>query len=138
MKSTETERRAVAFTLLELLCVIAIISILAALLLPALSQARARAQRIQCVSRLRQAGLAFHSFAHDHNGRFPMQSASDSGGPLVTAQNVYRVSGDFYIAVGPFQALAAELVTPNVVVCPADTRLPAATFAVLSNENLSY
>src|SRR6266481_2726239 len=59
-----------AFTLLELLCVIAIITILAAMLLPALNQAKARAMRIQCVNNLRQNGLAFHSFAHDHNGSF--------------------------------------------------------------------
>src|SRR5437879_3570211 len=63
------------FTLLELLCVIAIIAILASMLLPALRGAEARARRIQCVGNLRQTGLAFHLFAHDHNGAFPMAVA---------------------------------------------------------------
>ena len=75
-----------AFTLIELLCVMAIIGVLAALLLPVLSQGKARAQRIQCVSNLRQAGLAFHSFAHDHNGRFPMQISTNAGGSMELVQ----------------------------------------------------
>ena len=59
------------FTLIELLVVIAIIAILAAMLLPALGAAKARAQRIQCVSNLKQQGIACMMYLDDNKDRFP-------------------------------------------------------------------
>jgi prepilin-type N-terminal cleavage/methylation domain-containing protein/prepilin-type processing-associated H-X9-DG protein len=58
--------RQTAFTLIELLVVIAIIAILAALLLPALSSAKARAQGIKCVSNVKQLQLAWQLYADEH------------------------------------------------------------------------
>jgi prepilin-type N-terminal cleavage/methylation domain-containing protein/prepilin-type processing-associated H-X9-DG protein len=60
------------FTLIELLVVIAIIAILAALLLPALAAAKAKAQRIDCTSNLKQLGEAWTMYSGDHhNGLMP-------------------------------------------------------------------
>lgn len=113
------------FTLVELLVVIAIIAILAAMLLPALAGAKAKAQRIQCTSQMKQLGLGFSQFTVDHNDTFPpaaLQGGVYNGATLQMSWDVYIHS---YIGG---HAQDADLVgggididlAPKVEACPAD------------------
>jgi prepilin-type processing-associated H-X9-DG protein/prepilin-type N-terminal cleavage/methylation domain-containing protein len=138
MNFLRSNRRACAFTLVELLVVIAIIAILAALLLPVLSKGQGRAKRIVCENNLQQIGIVFLSFSHDHNSKFPMQVPVADGGSQEFVQNGYLTGGEFYFGFHNFQAMSGELVTPRILICPADTRLPATNFAALKNDNISY
>jgi prepilin-type N-terminal cleavage/methylation domain-containing protein/prepilin-type processing-associated H-X9-DG protein len=81
-----SSRRPTGFTLIELLVVIAIIAILAAMLLPALSAAKLKAQRIQCVSNLKQWGLGFQMYAPDNADSMPAGWYDPNGMWMVALQ----------------------------------------------------
>ncbi len=73
LNDRKTARRK-GFTLIELLVVIAIIAILAAMLLPALSAAKAKAQKIACLNNLKQMGVAMFIYSSDNNESIPTTS----------------------------------------------------------------
>jgi prepilin-type N-terminal cleavage/methylation domain-containing protein/prepilin-type processing-associated H-X9-DG protein len=78
--------KANGFTLVELLVVIAIIGILSALLLPALSKARAKAHSVICIGNLKQIGAGVEMYLGENNWRMPVAAAMpsiDGGSPRI-------------------------------------------------------
>jgi len=117
-----------AFSLIELVVIVAIIALLAGVLVPALAQARRKAMRIRCVSHMKQIGLGFRLWSGDHANRYPMATPASEGGTLEFSNQVSRT----------FQVLSNELATPLILACPNDGRRPAGDFATLTNSNISY
>ena len=127
-----------AFTLVELLVVIAVIAILASILFPVFALARNSARRTVCASNLRQTGLAFSLYQQDNDGRFPTAPAEIQD--LTHSYNYYSFHDGF--SEGAVDGLVSwtELALPYVGVkaptnqsatsyrptspiffCPADT-----------------
>ncbi len=138
MKLAPAQGRPAGFTLVELLVVLAIISLLAALLLPGLVQGKKAAKRIVCINNLRQIGISFQMFAHDHNTRFPMEVPVADGGSLDFVQNDLRPGSQFFDAYHSFKTLASAGAAPAEFICPTDDRRPAASMASLANPNVSF
>ena len=77
MKNSSAHRTAGSFTLIELLVVIAIIAILAAMLLPALQQARNKAQSTKCINNLKEVVRLAGTYADTYNGFYPKSGYPD-------------------------------------------------------------
>ncbi|MBX3731712.1 MAG: prepilin-type N-terminal cleavage/methylation domain-containing protein [Verrucomicrobiae bacterium] len=135
------------FTLVELLVVIAIVAVLAALLLPALSRARAKAQGVLCLNNQRQLILAWTLYAHDNRDWLvpnnpTLMSAGNNGtgyGPLkdwlpswalgdIRYGSADATNLDYVVGPRP-DSLSSYLSTPPTFKCPSDrstAQLPGA------------
>lgn len=90
MKLSEPQARGrvAAFTLIELLAVVAVIGILATLLFPAVRRALEMGRTVQCLANMRQVGVGFSLFGADQNGSFPVRYYYDAS-PVQAGANVW-------------------------------------------------
>jgi prepilin-type N-terminal cleavage/methylation domain-containing protein/prepilin-type processing-associated H-X9-DG protein len=110
------------FTLIELLVVMVIISILGAMLLPALTTAREKARRTSCLNNLKQLGIAIRLYSGDNNEKFP----SAPGGTGTTLASYGLLTNDFQKSY-------------RLWLCPSDTTLtPGSQATGFTANNLSY
>lgn len=85
--------RCQGFTLIELLISISIISVLIAILLPALSRARSVTRIVQCASQMRQIGIGMHTYANDHGNMFPVTRRDSADNLFWTSRLLQTIYG---------------------------------------------
>jgi len=114
-----------AFTLVELLVVLAVIGILAALLLPVLGRAKESARAAACLSNLHQAGIALQIYVSENNNKMPFMWDTLTNSTVV-ATNTATID----------KVLAAQLGNKNVLRCPSDPHIFEITGSSYSWNNL--
>ncbi|RYG49526.1 type II secretion system protein [bacterium] len=120
-----------AFTLIELLTVIAIVAVLAGLLFAVVGPAKKEAKQSVCVSNLHQIGLATGLYNNDHDGRFPATINAIEGidTELMLGRDPDQKASDFPT---PKQALQPYAKSSGVFVCSLDN---GATIGLINSES---
>jgi len=119
-------RSTAAFTLVELLVVMAVIAVLASLLLPALGRAQDKARATECVSNLRQWGLAYRQYADDNQDFLPRRGQGVQPLAQIDRSEDWFNALPPYFATQPYQQLFAanQKLKPHsssVFICPVAT-----------------
>ena len=129
MKLKQTINEFRGFTFIELLMVITVVILAGGCCCARFSQEKIKDQSVCCNCNLKQVGLAFRMWSDDNNG-YPMRVSTNKHGSLeyVAGGNVFP----------HYQCVSNELTDPKLLICPADSRIPAINFADLANTNISY
>ena len=132
MKPTQSNRRTKAMTLIEVVVVLAVIAIVAAMVLPAIMNRPDTSRKISCTNNLKQIGLSFWSWSGDNNDKFPMQVSITNGGAMELA-----ALGN---AAAVFQVMSNEMSNPKIALCPnGSLHSPATNWGPsFSNKTVSY
>lgn len=133
----QTRRFVRAFTMIELLVVVVIMAILAVVLMPVLSKAKAKAMRIRCVGHLKNVGLAHRIFATDNGDLFPWERSLADATNQINFPDLSGLSpGDQVVRI--YRTLSNELSTPRIIACPADARASVDDWQKLTTNSISY
>ena len=115
------------FSRTDLVMMLGAAGLLMAVVLPALSMQRFRAEQVGCVANLHRLGQAFHAWSEDHDNTLPFMVSRREGGS----------SGS--ISVAYYAAMTSNfLASPRILTCPASMRSPASAFSTLRDANVSY
>ncbi len=149
------------FTLFELLIVVAVISTMLAILMPALGRARTIEKRIMCMSNLRKIGIGMNTYSQNFEGKFPVvglrhqtkrstfgftpyNDGTSNANSLIYNMPLYNIPGSYgeashkhltYINAGLYLLVRLEGLDPDLFLCPSDTKAQEMSLEVAQSIN---
>ena len=126
-------KRKTGFTLVEMLVTIAIIAILVTIMLPAISRARMQAEKVKCLSNLRQLGIALVNYSSDNKQWFPHAAANE-----MYEDWIYWQNGRNHDEGRIVKYLGQRTFDPKIFTCPSDPGIPRGGGTYAYNYTLNY